>query len=221
MTARRPETLTPGFVLHARPFRETSRVLELATRDAGRLAVLARGRSGGLRPFVLLDLAWRGRGELPSLTTGEERRAYPLSGRRMICALYLNELVLKLIPRDAPAGELVTILEQAYGGLLGDGRPEDTLRVAEWSLLSLLDSGLEHLGGGDFSEDCHYRYRPEEGLSETVDERAPGAVSGAVLRALATGSGLPDNAHRAARDFMRRLIDDHLEGREVLTRRLL
>ncbi|HSM28422.1 MAG TPA: recombination protein O N-terminal domain-containing protein [Thioalkalivibrio sp.] len=221
MTAQRPETLTPGFVLHARPFRETSRILELATRDAGRVAVLARGRGGSLRPFVLLDLAWRGRGELPSLTTGEEHRAYPLSGRRMICALYLNELVLKLIPRDARVGELVTILERAYNGLLSDGRPEDTLRAAEWSLLSLLDTGLEHLGDGDFSEESAYCYRPESGLSEALGEQTPGAVSGAVLRALATGSGLPDNAHRAARDFMRRLIDDHLEGREVLTRRLL
>jgi DNA repair protein RecO (recombination protein O) len=221
VTAQRPETLTPGFVLHARPFRETSRIVELVTRDAGRVAVLARGRGGSLRPFVLLDLAWRGRGELPRLTTGEERRAYPLSGRRMICALYLNELVLKLIPRDAPAGELVTILERAYGGLLGDGRPEDTLRAAEWSLLSLLDTGLEHLGDGDFSEESAYCYRPESGLSQARGEQTPGAVSGAVLRALATGSGLPDNAHRAARDFMRRLIDDHLEGREVLTRRLL
>jgi DNA repair protein RecO (recombination protein O) len=221
VTRRPPDTITPGFVLHARPFRENSRILELATRDSGRLAVLARGRGGSLRPFVLLDLAWRGRGELPSLTIGEERQAYPLSGRRMICALYLNELILKLIPREAPAGELVAILDRAYLGLLGDGRPEDTLRSAEWSLLSLLDSGLEHLGGDDLSNEAHYRYDPGDGLSEVSGERIPGAVPGAVLRALATGSGLPDNAHRAARDFMRRLIDDHLGGREVQTRRLL
>jgi DNA repair protein RecO (recombination protein O) len=155
--------LDQGFVLHARPFRENSRILELVTRDAGRVAVLARGRAGTLRPFLLLDLAWRGRGELPNLTVGEERRAFPLSGRAMVCALYLNELVLRLFPRDMNAGEVVAILQHAYQGLLTPGRPENALRAAEWSLLCLLDSGLEHVSGATLDADTHYLYRSEEG----------------------------------------------------------
>jgi DNA repair protein RecO (recombination protein O) len=213
--------LDQGFVLHARPFRENSRILELVTRDAGRVAVLARGRAGTLRPFLLLDLAWRGRGELPNLTVGEERRAFPLSGRAMVCALYLNELVLRLFPRDMNAGEVVAILQHAYQGLLTPGRPENALRAAEWSLLCLLDSGLEHVSGATLDADTYYLYRSEEGLSEAVAAPVPGALSGAALLALATGSGLSDNDQRAARDFMRRLIDEHLSGREIQTRRLL
>jgi DNA repair protein RecO (recombination protein O) len=196
-------------------------VLELVTRDAGQVAVLARGGAGRLRPFVLLDLAWRGRGELPHLTVGEERRAFPLAGRMMVCGLYLNELVLKLIPRDAPAGEVTPILEAAYEGLVAGGRPEPVLRVAEWSLLGLIDSGLEHLANAGLSPGGYYRYRSDHGLSEPLPAPASGAVSGAVLLALASGSGLPDNAQRAARDFMRALIDEHLGGREIQTRRLL
>ncbi|MFO8003591.1 DNA repair protein RecO [Thioalkalivibrio sp.] len=221
MTADRQALLAPGFVLHARPFRENSRILELITRDAGRVAVLARGRAGSLRPFVLLDLAWRGRGELPSLTVGEERRVFPLTGRAMVCALYLNELVLRLFPRDVRAGEIVAILHQAYAGLLEPGRPEHALRTAEWSLLCLLDSGLEHVTSVQLEADAHYRYRPDEGLSEPLAAGLPDALSGAALLALATGSGLADNDQRAARDFMRRLIDQHLDGRELQTRRLL
>ena len=221
MTADRQELLVTGFVLHARPFRENSRILELITRDAGRLAVLARGRAGSLRPFVLLDLAWRGRGELPNLTVGEERRVFPLTGRAMVCALYLNELVLHLFPRDVRAGDAVAILQEAYQGLLQPGRPENALRAAEWSLLCLLDSGLEHVSGTELASDAHYRYQPDAGLSEPVAAGAPGALSGAALLALATGSRLADNDQRAARDFMRRLIDQHLDGREIQTRRLL
>lgn len=213
--------LDQGFVLHARPFRDNSRILELVTRDAGRVAVLARGRAGTLRPFLLLDLAWRGRGELPNLTVGEERRAFSLSGRSMVCALYLNELVLHLFPRDVHAGEVVAILQHAYQGLLAPGRPEHALRAAEWSLLCLLDSGLEHVSGATLDADAHYLYWPEDGLSGAVAASAPGALSGAALLALATGSGLSDNDQRAARDFMRRLIDEHLDGREIQTRRLL
>lgn len=221
MTAGRPELPVPGFVLHARPFREHSRILELVTRDAGRTAVLARGRAGSLRPFVLLDLAWRGRGDLPSLTLGEERRVFPLSGRAMVCALYLNELVLRLFPRDVAAGEVVGILEQAYQGLLAPERPEHSLRAAEWSLLALIDSGLDHLPGALSDAQAHYRYRPDEGLGEALAEAAPGSLRGEALLALATGTRLPDNDLRAARDFMRRLIDQHLDGRELQTRRLL
>ena len=221
MTAGRSELPVPGFVLHARPFRENSRILELVTRDAGRIAVLARGRAGSLRPFVLLDLAWRGRGELPSLTVGEERRVFPLSGRALVCALYLNELVLHLFPRDVAADEVVGILERAYQGLLAPERPEHSLRAAEWSLLALIDSGLDHLPEALPDVQAHYRYRPDEGLGEALAEAAPGALRGEILLALATGSRLPDNDLRAARDFMRRLIDQHLDGRELQTRRLL
>jgi DNA repair protein RecO (recombination protein O) len=221
VTLDHPDLPVPGFVLHARPFRDNSRILELVTRDAGRLAVLARGRAGSLRPFVLLDLAWRGRGELPSLTVGEERRVFPLSGRAMICALYLNELVLRLFPRDVDAGAVVGVLQEAYQGLLGPERPEHSLRAAEWSLLSLIDSGLEHVAEALPDADAHYRYRPDEGLSEGLADAAPGALRGATLLALATGSRLSDNDLRAARDFMRSLIDEHLNGRELQTRRLL
>ncbi|AHE98878.1 DNA repair protein RecO [Thioalkalivibrio paradoxus] len=213
--------LAQGFVLHARPFRENSRILELITASAGRVTVLARSRSGSLRPFVLLDLAWRGRGELPNLSVGEERRVFPLAGRALVCALYLNELVLRLIPRDAREGGVVPILEQAYGGLLAAERLEYPLRAAEWALLCLIDSGLEHLAAEGVNPADYYDYRPELGLSGPLPRNRPGAVSGAVLLALASGAGVPDNAQRAARDFMRRLIDAHLDGRELHTRRLL
>jgi len=213
--------LVRGFVLHARPFRENSRILELVTQDAGRVAVLARGRAGSLRSFVLLELAWRGRGELPSLSVGEEQRVFPLTGRALVCALYLNELVLSLFPRTARIGDVVAILETAYTGLLAPGRPDTVLRTAEWSLLEFVDSGLEHVADAGLAPEAYYRYRPDTGLSESIASETPAAVSGATLLALARGDSVPEAAQRGARDFMRRLIDEHLDGRKLQTRRLL
>ncbi|WP_019021921.1 DNA repair protein RecO [Thioalkalivibrio sp. ALE23] len=212
--------VTPGVVLHARPLRENSRVVELVTERAGRVAAVARGRAGSVRPFVLLDLAWRGRGELPSLNVAEERRVYPLTGRRLVCGLYLNELVLRLFPRDAPLEDTLQTLTGAYTDLAQDRPADRVLRRAEWQLLGGLDSGLAFIDPDDLEPEAWYRYEPEHGLHD-VPARTAGAVPGAALQALASGRDVPDNLARASRDFMRALIDAHLDGRPLQTRGLL
>src|SRR5215470_3281864 len=102
--------LTPGYLLHHRPWRDTSRILEVLTREHGRLTLFARGVRGPsaklapvLQPFQLLLLSWSGRGEALQLT-GAERAASaaPLPQERLLAAFYLNELLLKLTtPHDA------------------------------------------------------------------------------------------------------------------------
>lgn len=212
--------VTRGVVLHARPLRENSRVVELVTEQAGRIAAVARGRAGSVRPFVLLDLAWRGRGELPTLSVAEERRVYPLTGRRLVCGLYLNELVLRLFPRDAPLEETLDTLIEAYGDLAHDRPADRVLRRAEWQLLGSLDSGLAFIDPDELESAAWYRYDPDQGLEEAPAQTAS-ALPGAALQALASGTDVPDNLARASRDFMRALIDAHLDGRPLQTRGLL
>ncbi|MGM0553738.1 MAG: DNA repair protein RecO [Pseudomonadota bacterium] len=215
-----PATVTPGVVLHARPLRETSRVLELLTAEAGRVATVVRGRAGSVRPFVLLDLAWRGRGELPTLSVAEERKVYPLTGRNLVCGLYLNELVLRLYPRDARVPEALPALLAAYAGLAAGQRAAGVLRAAEWALLAPVDSGLEHIAPEDVVPERWYRYDPEAGL-EALASRSAGAIPGVALQALVAGHPVPEAQARVSRDFMRALIDRHLEGRALRTRDLL
>lgn len=212
--------VTSGVVLHARPLRETSRVLELLTAEAGRVSTVVRGRAGSVRPFVLLDLAWRGRGDLPTLTVAEERRVYPLTSRALVCGLYLNELVLRLYPRDAPVPEALPALLAGYAGLAAGERADSVLRAAEWALLAPVDSGLEHVAAEDVAPDQWYRYDPASGL-EGAPPGSAGAISGAALQALVAGEDVPEAQARACRDFMRALIDRHLEGRTLRTRDLL
>src|SRR5437762_1362429 len=97
----------PALVLHSYPFRETSLVIEVFTRDFGRVALVARGarrpRSalrGVLLAFQPLLVSWSGKGELYTLIRAEWHGAYqPLRGLSLICGFYLNELLLKLLPR--------------------------------------------------------------------------------------------------------------------------
>ncbi|WP_019625621.1 DNA repair protein RecO [Thioalkalivibrio sp. ALJT] len=212
--------VTQGVVLHARPLRENSRVLDLLTAEAGRLSAVVRGKAGAVQPFVLLDLAWRGRGDLPTLSVAEQQRVYPLTGRALVCGLYLNELVLRLYPREAPIPEALPALLSGYARLAAGERADMVLRRAEWALLAPLDSGLEHLNPAELEPDRWYRYDPSGGL-DVVAAGGDAAIPGVALRALASGHAVPDNLARISRDFMRRLIDTHLAGRPLRTRGLL
>ena len=119
----------PAFVLHARPWRETSLIVELLTRDPGRVGVVARGVQGAkrhplraaLQPLQCLRADFLPRGELARLLQAEAVDAAPrLAGEALMAAFYVNELVLRLLPRNDPAPELF----ERYGELrseLGDG----------------------------------------------------------------------------------------------------
>src|SRR5579884_4247378 len=100
-SARRIQ-LTPGYILHHRPYRDTSRILEVLTREHGRLSLFARGVRGPkaklasvLQPFQLLLLSWNGRGDAAQLTGAESARAGPtLPPSCLMAAFYLNELLM-------------------------------------------------------------------------------------------------------------------------------
>src|SRR6188508_3846464 len=105
---KRRAELVPGFVLHAYPYKETSLIIEAFTRRFGRVSLLARGarrpRSamrGVLLAFHPLRLGWSASSELGNLISAEWSGALqPLSGRGLMCGFYLNELLLRLLPRD-------------------------------------------------------------------------------------------------------------------------
>src|SRR5262245_22384095 len=107
MTDSHRVQLQPAYVLHHRPYRDTSRILELFTRDHGRLTVFARSARGGrkgsaslmsvLQPFNRLLVSWSGRGEAGQLTGAEfDGAVASMPPDRLVHGFYLNELILKL-----------------------------------------------------------------------------------------------------------------------------
>ncbi len=154
---------TPAFLLHQQPWGDSGRVLELFSREHGRLSVFAQGVRGGkarlaavLQPFVPLLVSWAGRGESPRLTGAEADRAQFVSavlpGERVMSAWYLSELVLTLTARHDPQPELFAHYTEALAGLRRAASQERTLRLFEKRLLDVLGYGVADLDEASFDD---------------------------------------------------------------------
>lgn len=227
--------LEPAFLLHHYPWRDSSRILELLTREHGRVSVFARAaRRGGsslpatLQPFAELLVSWTARGEAGQLTGVERvRAAAPIEGDRLMSAFYANELLVKLLPRHDPHPALY----DAYGALLArladtGGRPVRALRLFEKRLLEELGWGLslerEASAGRPVEGERCYRYRIDGG-PELLDGVAEGSLvfSGASLLSLAREE-LDDGRSLAdARRLLKAALDQALDGRPLRTREVM
>jgi DNA repair protein RecO (recombination protein O) len=225
--------LEPGYILHHRPFRDTSLLLEAFSRDHGRIGLVARGARGPrsrlkgvLQPFRPLLLSWQLRGELGTLTAAESSGVFatpPAGGDALLGLYYLNELLLRLTARSDPHRELFGVYAGAVAALTGGEPVAPVLRRFEKGLLDTLGYGpnLERDAAGEPIEaETTYRYDPALGLAVCRPDAA-GALLGASLRALADDRLEDARALADARRLLRAALDVHLEGRPLKTRELL
>jgi DNA repair protein RecO (recombination protein O) len=224
----------PAFVLHTRPYRETSLIVEAYSRDHGRIALMARGARrpksalrGMLLPFQPLLLSWSGRGELRTLVRAEWRGPYaPLKGQALICGFYLNELLLKLLARDDPHEELFAVYEDTLASLARDGEQAAVLRRFEMHLLRelgyavILDRDVER--DEPVAGEGSYVYVVERGPVAAAGARANGVeLSGQTLLDMQSGNFTSTATQQQSKLLMRTLIN-HCLGDQVLhTRQLL
>jgi DNA repair protein RecO (recombination protein O) len=223
----------PGYVLHARAYRETSLLLECLIRDHGRIGVVARGvrrerariQRADLEPFQLLAFDFVLRGELATLRAVEPvARPHPLHGDALLAGLYVNELVVRLTGRQDPHAALYTAYARTLQRLAAGDALAWTLRRFERDLLAALGYGLQLQFDADSGEpldaDADYMYQAEHG---PVAGRGGGgfAVRGAELLALGADSP-PDTAGLARlRRLLRGVIGHHLGGTELRAWRVL
>lgn len=219
-----------GYVLHARPYRETSLLLECFISDYGRISLVAKGvrqskskMRGLLQPFVPLLISWVGKSELGTLTQVEHNGAsHLLRNNQLLCAFYANELLLRLLHRDDPHPVLFTAYQDLLSNLALPITEEVSLRVFEKRLLQELGYAFS------LTEDCrttepirtehYYDFEPLLGLSK-VSSEVSSAISGASILALAKEeldqSHLGD-AKRLMRKALGTLIGDKpLKSREL------
>ena len=223
----------PAFVLHAAEYRETSLLLEVFSRNHGRLGLVAKGarRAGaGLRavlvPFQPLMLNWSGRGELGTLTAAECEAAAPvLTGRKLFCGFYLNELLMRLLHRHDPHERLYEAYQAALARLESETEPEAALRIFEKHLLREIGYGLvldrEVAQNSPIMAEALYHYIPERGPLP-VPVTGPDAIEvrGASLLALARERfEHPQELHEAKR-LLRALLARHLGGKPLRSREL-
>jgi DNA repair protein RecO (recombination protein O) len=225
--------LQPAYVLHARPYRESSLILEAFSRSAGRVGLVARGARGGrsrwknmLQPFRPLLLSWTQRGELGTLTGADQVASPPaLAGEPLFCGIYVNELLVRFLQRSDPHPGLFDDYRELLGRLAAGGATQPALRRFELRLLEAAGFGLqldeEHGSGEPIRADARYLVLPEAGAVRR--EAGPGdsdeLVSGAALIALRSGE-IGAAELRELKFLMRRLIRYHLGGRPLKSQSL-
>ena len=224
-----------AFVLHAWPYKETSLIVEAFVEHDGRVAMVARGAKrprselhGILQAFQPVSLSWSGAGELKTLIRAEWRGGMPLpSGSALLCGFYLNELVLKLLPREDPHPKLYAIYRDALAELAGGAEQAPVLRRFELALLAELGYALqlatETDTGAPVDPDARYHYAFDRGAQRGAPP--PGmrwpVVRGATLVALAQGRFDDAATATEAKRLMREVIDHHLDTRTIQSRKVV
>jgi DNA repair protein RecO (recombination protein O) len=221
----------PGYVLHTYPYKETSLIVEAFTRRLGRLALLARGarrpRSamrGVLLAFHPLRLGWSGSAELATLMSAEWAGGLnPLAGRGLMCGFYLNELVLRLLPREDPHEGLFDAYTHALTRLSAQDAHAAVLRSFEKRLLAELGYAplfdREAQSGAPIEPSSSYVYEPDRGPVRA--SRGDLIVSGRTLLDLAADDYSRSETRDEARTLMRALIGQRLHGQVLHTRSVL
>lgn len=225
----------PAFVLHSYPYRETSLVLEVFTRNFGRIALVARGarrpRSalrGVLLAFQPLLLDWAGKSELRTLHKAEWQGGLAqLKGTALLCGFYLNELIIKLLHRDDPH----ELLYQAYHGTLyalSSGYDHAvTLRCFEKQLLKELGYALtlDHdvASGETIQPARRYHYVIERGpvQSDGGGDENRLELTGQTLLDINRDDYSNPVTMQQSKALMRVLINHYLGNQTLNTRRLL
>ncbi|QID17774.1 DNA repair protein RecO [Nitrogeniibacter mangrovi] len=223
----------PGFILHTHPYRETSLIVELFSRDLGRLALVAKGARrpmsalrGVLLAYQPLLVDWSGGGEVKTLVRAEWQGGQPmLQGRALLCGYYLNELLMRFLPREDPHPDLYASYADAVGLLPRTDRFEPLLRRFELQLLEQMGYGvpLTHEAGSDraVAPQTDYHYIIERGPvpAGQADEGAP-RISGTTLLDMAAGRFESALTLAQSKSLLRHLIGHHLGGQALQSRRM-
>jgi len=219
-----------AFVLHARPYRESSQLLEMLSAQEGRIGVLVRGsrgakRSHPLQPFRRYRLVLAGRGELRRAQSAEPVDAPRLlAGHPLFAAIYLNELLVRLTFRDVPLPDVFALYETALDALARGEALEATLRRFERELLDELGYGHrygETVAGEPVREDGLYTFDAHAGLREARPGSSTGpCYAGRSLLALEQGELQGEDVLRDAKRLMRAALAPHLGDKPLNSREL-
>jgi DNA repair protein RecO (recombination protein O) len=221
--------LEPGFLLHRGSAGESSARLALLLKQHGRLAISARGvhRAGSkqklhLEPFREQLWSARGRGTMTLTHVEPLRQSAALGGNALVAGLYLNELVIRLLPVGEPAPALYDRYRSALERLSEPTERRLALRRVEAALLDAIGQAP------DWTQDCEqraldpaqrYRLVWQEGWRACL-ATAPDAVDGATILQFCSGEAVDADALTALSRAFRRYLDHTLDGRPLRSREL-
>jgi DNA repair protein RecO (recombination protein O) len=234
MTAPRRVALQPAFLLHHRDYSDSSRIVELFTREHGRISLFAKGARRPkspfrplLQPFMPLLVSWSGSIDGGQLTGAElAGEAVSVPAQRLMSGFYLNELLLRLTPRGEPVQDVFDVYALTLETLRSNGPEQAALRSFEKELLGQLGYGLDLArdaeSGEPLSADRYYHFIPGVGLR--VAEQPGGATDpfrGSELIDLGLGRLETAETLRAAKRLLRSALEHCLEGRGLHSREVM
>ncbi|MGF6900529.1 DNA repair protein RecO [Paraburkholderia sp. GAS348] len=224
----------PAFVLHSYPYRETSLIIDVLSRDHGRLALVAKGAKrphsalrGVLQTFQPLALSWSGKSEVRTLTGAEwVGGMLPLAGDALLCGFYVNELLVKFCAREDPHPQLFHHYVVTMTRLAHDEPPVQVLRSFERVLLRETGYAMaldRTVARKAVQADGRYVFDPERGVREASDDLPAQwpVIAGQTLLDMEK-----DDYHRAqtvaqSKTLMRFLLNTYLGGTPLATRQIL
>lgn len=232
-------TNVSAWLLHSRPFRDTSLLLDFLTFEQGRVSAIARGARtqkgkgrSTLQPFTPLRIALVGNNELRTLQSAEAAApALLLQGERLFAGFYLNELLVKLLHGHEPEPQVYAAYAQALARLAAADAVEPVLRNFELLLLEALGYGLQFdydaESGEPLDAEGWYYLQADSGfvrqlqapLSESEALRA-GLYPGGELLKIAAADFAADATRRQAKRLLRQVLHQHLGGKEIASRQL-
>ena len=220
-----------AYVLHRRPYKNTSYILDVWTQEKGRLALVAqsaRGQKsrfkGQLEPFTPLRICWRGRGDLKTLTHADVMGLpYDLVGMPLWCGFYLNELLLRLLPLESPYPAVFGLYEDALREMQKQVI-HAPLRQFEMGILECTGYALplaKDVSGDEIVVGRFYRYLPDQGflLCEQSDDHF--VFAGDLLCELKHNKALGDADAQAAKRLLRLAMAPHLGNKPLKSRDLI
>lgn len=220
-----------AFLLHSIPYRETSLIVDLFTREQGRIAAVAKGarrRQSALRPVLMsfqpIRVILSGRNELRNLIGAEWCGGMVApDGDALICGFYMNELLIKLLAREDPHPQLFDAYCQALNAFSAASSLDATLRIFEWHLLR--ETGyapdlLKDADGARITADGSYRWIPNSGFMVSEPDNGS-SVSGATLNDIRSGEFQSALARQQAKVLTRTIISHHLNGAPIHSRQIL
>lgn len=226
--------LEPAFVLHRRPYRETSVLLDVFSQEYGRVSLIAKGirkknnrLAGMLQPFIPLFISWTGNSDLPILQEADMRGKLPfISGNSLITALYLNELLINLLQKWDAHTTLFHIYENTLMGLQANSLDEKIIRSFEKKLLDELGYGLfprsKNTILSAWQQDAFYRFLPTIGWVKNESDNIHGSISysGETLLAIANEAWDSKDTLQHAKRLMRQVLADLMNAKPIYSRQM-
>ncbi len=219
------------FVLNRRPYSESSLILDVFSEELGRVTIMAKGArskrsnlKGLLQPFTPLLLKWSGRGGMKTLRQAEPiSLGLPLTGINLYSAMYINELLGRVLAAESAMPGLFYDYLQALTELAHNDNPEPALRRFELALLSAMGYGVDFLhcaGSGEpVDADMTYRYREQKGFIASV-RRDNLTFLGNELIAISERRFVTKEQLKAAKRFTRIALKPYLGGKPLKSREL-